>query len=163
MASVSKNSAVELLFKQGIEQKEISKLLHISETTISKIVVNKQLRRKRLDHDLRKNTAEEDALTALAHQSRIIRMISQKLGDGLPENLDDISMDELKAALIPKGEIDALQKLFTTIKGKELDWSAIVRILREFSNWLKDEDLEAAKEIVPHIDTYINIKRKSLQ
>ena len=90
-------------------------------------------------------------------------MISQKLGDGLPENLEEISMDELKAALIPKGEIDALQKLFTTIKGKELDWSAIVRILREFSNWLKDEDLEAAKDIVPHIDTYINLKRKSLQ
>ncbi|WP_346856577.1 hypothetical protein [uncultured Draconibacterium sp.] len=161
MAQLSKEAAAQILFKEGVEQKEIAKILKLSETTISKYAVNGNWRAKRLSHTIKKSTAEEDALTALAHQSRIIRLIADKLGDELEaKNKGDVSVDDLKAALIPKGEIDALQKLFTTIKGKELDWSAIVRILREFSVFLKNDNIQLAQLIVPHIDKYINLKRK---
>lgn len=160
--AINKKSAIEILFKQGIPQIEIARLLHISEVTVSKTVTTNNMKRRRLEHDLRKNTAEEDALTALAHQSKVIRMIADKLGESLNDTGDDMTMEDLKAALIPKGEIDALQKLFTTIKGKELDWSATVRILREYQNWLKDEDLEVAQLNIPHMDAYINLKRKNL-
>ena len=158
-----KEAAAEILFKEGIEQKEIARILKLSENTISNYVKKNGWKKKRLNHSIRKNTAEEDALTSLAHQSRIIRLISDKLAQSIEDIAEqDLSVDDLKAALIPKGEIDALQKLFTTIKGKELDWSAIVRILREFSVYLKDEELELAQAIVPHIDSYINLKRRSL-
>ena len=156
---LTKKAAVELLFKEGYEQKEIAKILKLSEATVSKYVTQGGLRKKRLDHSIKRTTSEENALTALAHQTTVIRMISEKLGEQLNANL---TTEELGKLLIPKGEIDAVQKLFTTVKGKELDWSAIVRILREFSMWLKEEDLELAQEIIEPIDKYLNEKRKSL-
>ncbi len=69
---------------------------------------------------------------------------------------------EKKGILVPKGEIDALQKLFTTIKGKELDWSYIVRIIREFIQYVKDKDIELAKDLAEIADEYINDKRRSI-
>lgn len=155
---LTKKAAVELLFKDGHEQKQIAKILRLSEATVSKYVTQGGLRKKRLDHSIKRNTSEENALSALAHQTTVIRMISEKLGENLNENM---TVKELGECLIPKGEIDAVQKLFTTVKGKELDWSAIVKILREFSVWLREEDLELAQDILDPIDKYLNEKRKS--
>ncbi len=74
-----------------------------------------------------------------------------------------MTVEELAKLLIPKGEIDAVQKkLFTTVKGKELDWSAMVQILRNFMSYLKETDVELAQELVPHVDGYINEKRRTL-
>lgn len=156
---LTKKAAVELLFKEGYEQKEIAKLVKLSEATISKYVTQGSLRKKRLDHSIKRQTSEENALSALTHQTTVIRMISEKLGEQITENM---TAEELGKLLIPKGEIDAVQKLFTTVKGKELDWSAIVKILREFSQWLKEEDLQLAQDIIEPIDKYLNEKRKSL-
>lgn len=156
---INKKAAAEILFKEGIEQASIARMLGLSEVTISKYVVTGNWRQKRVEHSIRRNTAEEDALTALAHQSRVIRMISEKLSDTLN---DDMSTDDLSKCLIPRGDIDALQKLFTSVKGKEIEWSSIVKILREFSTWMKEEDLKLAQAIVPYIDVYLNHKRKSL-
>lgn len=155
---LDKKAATAVLFKEGYEQKDIAKILKLSEVTISKYVKEGGLKKKRLEHSIHKQTAEENALTALAHQTTVIRMISEKLGEKLNE---DMSVEELGKCLIPKGEIDAVQKLFTTVKGKELEWSGIVKILREFSQWLKEEDLELAQDILDPIDKYINEKRKS--
>jgi len=156
---LNKKAAAELLFKEGYEQKDIAKILKLSEATISKYVTQGGLRKKRLDHSIKRQTSEENALSALAHQTTVIRMISEKLTEQLSPEL---STEELGKLLIPKGEIDAVQKLFTTVKGKELDWSAIVRILREFSVWLKEENLVLAQNIIEPIDKYLNEKRKSL-
>lgn len=156
---LNKKAAVELLYKEGYEQKQIAKMLKLSEATISKYVTQGGLKKKRLDHSIKRQTSEEIALSALTHQTTVIRMISEKLSDQIKE---DMTPEELGKLLIPKGEIDAVQKLFTTVKGKELDWSAIVRILREFSVWLKEEDLELAQDIIEPIDKYLNDKRKSL-
>ncbi|RKE02314.1 helix-turn-helix transcriptional regulator [Marinifilum flexuosum] len=156
---LTKEAAIALLFKEGYEQKDIARILRLSEATISKHVTKGDLRKKRLDHSIKRTTSEENALTALAHQTTVIRMISEKLGEQLN---DSLNTEELGKLLIPKGEIDAVQKLFTTVKGKELDWSAIVRILREFSVWLKEENLVMAQNIVEPIDKYLNEKRKSL-
>ncbi|PKQ69388.1 hypothetical protein BZG01_00170 [Labilibaculum manganireducens] len=156
---LTKKAAVELLFKEGYEQKQIAKMLKLSEATVSKYVTLGGLRKKRLDHSIKRNTSEENALSALSHQTTVIRMISEKLGADIN---DSMTVEELGKCLIPKGEIDAVQKLFTTVKGKELDWSAIVKILREFSQWLKEEDLNLAQDIIDPIDKYLNEKRKSL-
>lgn len=159
MAELTKQAAVGLLFKEGIEQKEIARLLKLSEKTVSGYVVSGNLKKKRLQHSIAKKTSEENALIALDHQSKVVRMMAEKLQEGITENM---SIEDLKAALIPKGEIDALQKLFTTIKGKELDWSYIVRIIREFIQYVKDKDIELAKDLAEIADEYINDKRRSI-
>jgi predicted transcriptional regulator len=159
MAELTKQAAVGLLFKEGIEQKEIARLLKLSEKTVSGYVVSGNLKKKRLQHSIAKKTSEENALIALDHQSKVVRMMAEKLQEGITENM---SIEDLKAALIPKGEIDALQKLFTTIKGKELDWSYIVRIIREFIQYVKDKDIELAQDLAEIADEYINDKRRSI-
>lgn len=159
MAELTKQAAVGLLFKEGIEQKEIARLLKLSEKTVSGYVVAGNMKKKRLQHSIAKKTSEENALIALDHQSKVVRMMADKLQEGMTENM---SIEDLKASLIPKGEIDALQKLFTTIKGKELDWSYIVRIIREFIQYVKDKDIELAKDIAEIADEYINDKRRSI-
>lgn len=159
MTTINKKAAAEILFKEGLEQKEIGRILGVSETSISKWVISGNWKSKRINHSIRKQTAEEDTLTALAHQSMVLRRLTEKLGESMQ---DDMSIDELKACLIPKGDVDAFQKLWTTVKGKELDWSAIVKILREFSQWLKNEDVELAQDLIEYIDKYLNDKRKSI-
>jgi predicted transcriptional regulator len=156
MATINKKAAAEILFKEGIEQKEIARMLAVSEATVSSWVIKGGWKNKRINHSIRKQTAEEDTLTALAHQSRVIRMLTEKYAETMTE---DMSIQDLKDCLIPKGDVDAFQKLWTTVKGKELDWSAMVKILREFSQWLRDEDIELAQRVVDPIDKYLNEKR----
>lgn len=155
--ALTKNSAIDVLFSEGWEQKDIARVLKLSEVTVSRYVTSNNLRKKRTTKSIARKTSEENALTALEHQSTIIRMMSEKLKSELTENP---TMEELKSALIPKGEIDALQKLFTTIKGKEMEWSAVVKIIREFTGWLREVDPKAAQGVVDHADDYINEKRR---
>lgn len=155
--ALTKNSAIDELFKAGWDQKDIARVLKISEVTVSRYAGKNGLRKKRAMQSLARQTSEENALIALEHQSTIIRLIGEKLRAELK---DDPSMDDLKAALIPKGEIDALQKLFTTIKGRELEWSAVVKIIREFTTFLKECNPKLAQDIIDHADDYINEKRR---
>jgi predicted transcriptional regulator len=158
--SLTKHSAIDELFKAGWEQKDIARVLKLSEVTVSRYAGKNGLRKKRAMQSLARQTSEENALIALEHQSTIIRLISEKLREKLTETA---TMEELQAALIPKGEIDALQKLFTTIKGKELEWSAVVKIIREFTSYLKESDTKLAQQIIDHADDYINEKRRVMQ
>jgi transposase len=157
--AISKQAAVEILFKDGVEQKDISKILKISEVTVSKIVTTGGLRKKRTMQTLAKKTCEDNALMALEHQSSIVRLMAEKLKTELTENP---SIEELRAALIPKSEIDALQKLFTTIKGKEMEWSTIVKNIREFIAWLREHRPDLAQQIIDPADDYINEKRSMM-
>ncbi len=157
MSKLSKNEAAFILFDNGINQKEIARILQVTEKTISSWKVKYAWEEKTVTYSLQKKTAEDNALEALAHQTRVIKLISKRLSDNIDENSD---LEALKGALIPKGEIDAVQKLFTTIKRKELEWGDKVRILREFCGWLKNEDLTLAQSVVEHVDTYLNESRK---
>lgn len=155
--ALTRNAAIEELFEAGWEQKDIARVLKLSEVTISRYVNKKNLRQKRSAHSLARKTATENALFAYEHQSTIVYRMAQKLKEDLPE---DASIDQLKAALIPKGEIDALQKLATTIRTKETEWSDVVKIIREFTSYLKDRNLELAQDIIDPADDYINEKRR---
>lgn len=155
--ALRKEAAIEILFQQGVEQKDIAKILKISEVTVSKVVTTGNLRKKRTMQSLAKKTSEDNALMALEHQSTIVRLMAEKLKEELSANP---TIDDLKSALIPKGEIDALQKLFTTIKGKEMEWSNVVKIIREFVAWTRENRPDLVQYIIDPADEYINDKRR---
>jgi len=156
---VNKKEAAEILFKEGFDQKDIARMLGLSVTTISKYAIAGNWRKMRQQHDLRILSAESDNEFSLAHQSRILRMMSEKLSQMVTT---EMTIDELKNCLLPKGEIDAVQKLSTTIARKDPDWKLIVRVLREFSVFLKEQNLELAQDVVMYIDKYINERRKKM-
>ncbi|MBS4057764.1 MAG: hypothetical protein KGZ82_10650 [Bacteroidales bacterium] len=154
---LDKHAAIRTLFNAGYEQRDIARILRLTEATVSKHVAKGNMKRKRIEHSINRQTSEENALAALAYQTKVLRMISEKLESELKE---DMSVSEMASKLIPKGEIDAVQKLFTTVKGRELDWSAMVQILRNLMAYVKEEDIELAQRLVPIIDVYINEKRR---
>lgn len=152
-----KSDAALILYREGWTQKEIAQIIKSTEKTVSNWRHKFNWDEKTVAYNTHRQTSEDNALAALAHQTKIIRLIAEKLGDEVTNNL---SAKELAGLLIPKGEIDAVQKLFTTIKRKELDWSDKVKTLREFATWLKEVDIELAKQIIGHIDTHLNETRR---
>ncbi|MFA7466966.1 MAG: helix-turn-helix domain-containing protein [Desulfotomaculaceae bacterium] len=157
MSKLSKHEAAFILYDSGVNQKEIARILEVTEKTISTWKVKYAWEERTISYSIGKKTAEDNALETLAHQTRIIKLISRRLAENVDEDSD---LETLRSALIPKGEIDAVQKLFTTIKRKELEWGDKVRILREFCAWLKNEDLTLAQSVVEHVDVYLNEERK---
>ena len=155
--AVTKKTAITELYNSGWEQKDIARILKLSEVTISKHVTKLSLKRQRCMQSIAKKTSVENALIALQYQSKIIKMIAQKLEEKLSDNPN---LEDLKNSLIPKGEIDALQKLFTTIKTKEMEWSSLVKIIREFIDYIKNVDIKLAQSLVDSADDYINAKRR---
>lgn len=64
--------------------------------------------------------------------------------------------------MIERGDIDALQKLFTTIKRDEIKFETLISIAKKILAFIADEDLDAAKKVEPIFGRFINEARKSL-
>ncbi len=77
---LDKHAAIKVLFNSGWEQKDIARILRLTEKTVSLHVKKGDMKRKRIAIGINRQTSEENALTALAHQTNIIRIISEKTG-----------------------------------------------------------------------------------
>ena len=103
---------------------------------------------------------EEKNTTEQTNEEYIKKMINYQL-----KSLDSL-MDEWesegKPRLIQKGEIDALSKLYATIKKKDVEWTTYVKIVRELVVYLQVENLALAKKIIPISNNFLNDKREEL-
>ena len=142
--------AAKILFDGGASNKDIAKLLGRTAKTIGVWREKDEWDRQRATTMLREQTSKETITEIIAYQLSALK----KLKEGYEQ--------EGGTKLIDKGDIDALQKLFTTIREKELEWGTIVKIMRGFLEWLKTEDLTAAQEIVGNVDMYLNHMRKNM-
>lgn len=142
--------AARVLYTDGWPQKDIARTLRRSEKTISTWKQEDNWEMQKSTTLIQKHTAEESVWELINYQLTALSNIKKQYEK------------EGATKLISKGDIDALQKLFTTVKGKELEWSAMVKILREFAQWLKGENLELAQELVDFMDSYLNEKRRTL-
>lgn len=155
--------AGKILYSNGFEQKEIARLLRKSEPTISKWKNEDNWELSKVSNSVQTLTATENSLAALNHQTRVLKLMADRFSRQLEDELArDAEGAELAKYLIPKGEIDAVQKLFTTIKRPEAEWSTLVKVLRDYANWLRDENLSLAQQNVEYMDIWLNDKRKSL-
>lgn len=148
--------AARILFNDGSTQKDIASMLNISEKTISDWAKKGNWDKKRSESNLKKQTSEEGVWELINYQLKVLKLIKEKHEVEL-ENCTDLK--EIKAKLIDRGDIDALQKLFTTIKGKEMEWSQRVKVIREFTEYLEGEDTKLAQSVVPLANQYLNEKR----
>ncbi|MGQ1889138.1 terminase gpP N-terminus-related DNA-binding protein [Thermophagus sp. OGC60D27] len=147
---MKERDAARILYTEGWTQKEIARTLRRSEKTICTWKQNDNWDKQKSESLIQRQTAEEGVWELILYQLNALKNIKQQYER------------EGSKKLISKGDIDALQKLFTTVKGKELEWSTIVKILREFAQWLKNENLELAQELVDYMDAYLNEKRRML-
>lgn len=148
IVKMEKREAARLLYMEGEQFAGISKLLNVSDTTLTKWAKDGDWRNKRTMKGLFEQTSVE-ALKELADYQlqALVNKKNQLLEAGDWELLD-------------KGHFDALSKAFSNIKGPELKWEHAVRVMRRFMEYLQANDLEAAKAIEEHSNIYINELRK---
>lgn len=154
--AINKKNAAEDLFNAGWTQQTIASILELSEQTISAWKIKHNWEQKRATRNMSREVAED----------RVWRLINFQLLV-LDANVED---QELKLknkeinALKPldKGDVDALQKLWTTVKAKQLDWSVLVNNVKDLTGFVAERDSELAKQLLNHCDDFLNYKRKNL-
>lgn len=156
---MEKVEAAKKLYFQGATQKEIAELLHVQPKTVGSWAKKEEWENKRSQFSMMKETSEEKVWKLITYQLKVIELISQKMEEQLDESLE---VSALKKLLIERGDIDALQKLFTTIKGKELEWSHIVNVIKELTEYLESSNFVLAKEFTSLANEFLNEKRKDL-
>lgn len=151
--------AAYILIKNGMSQKEAARILRKSENTVSGWAKKGKWNDKIVEESLFRETSEEKVRKLINFQLKVIEMIADKHSTSLN---DKLTVEELQKLLIGRGDIDALQKLFTTIKGKEMEWSQIVKVVRDLTEYVEAQDLELAKEITPLANEFLNEMRKNI-
>ena len=152
-----KHEAGLILYREGVPQKDIAGILNTTAKTVTNWKQKYDWDGQTVGFNIARKTSVDNATSALSHQTRVLRLIADKLSAQIQPGME---VDELKKLLIEKGEIDAVQKLFTTIKGKELEWGDRVKTIREFMQHLKEQNLDLAKKVVPFTDDYLNSIRR---
>ena len=140
------------MFNDGISGKEIARILGVAEQTVVNWKKRYYWEEERRKKPLARDTAED----------AVWELINYQL-DALKKIKDAYKLEKAdKPKLIDKGDIDALTKMFSTIKGKQLEWSSYVKIVREFVEHIQAIDLELAKSIIDMSDAFLNKKRTEL-
>lgn len=154
--AIDKKSAAQELYNAGWEQKQIAGILDLSEQTISTWKTKHRWEEKRATKNMAREVAEDRVWKLINFQLKVLDLQVDDQEEALRNKL----VDELKP--LDKGDVDALQKLWTTVKNKQLEWSVIVNIIKDFVGFISERDLELAKKILMHSDDYLNFKRKNL-
>lgn len=148
---MEKREAARTLYMTGdYTLQDISRLLSISDTTLTKWVKEGDWKTRRTMSGLFEQTSVE-ALKELAdYQLQALVQLKNKL------------VEEGNWQLLDKGHFDALSKAFSNIKGPELKWEHAVRIMRRFVEFLQDRDLSLAQRVAEHSDLFLNELRKHM-
>lgn len=146
----SKRVAARLMFMEGFAQNEIARTLGVSENTVSKWATSERWLEKRVAVDLFETNNTERVLRLIDYQLRALEQITETR-----EAIGDMK-------LIAAGDIDGLQKLFTTIRQKNQTFSGLLATVRDLLAFVEARDLELAKRLTEHADVFINEKRKTI-
>jgi predicted transcriptional regulator len=149
---MEKKDAAQILYNEGYSQADIAKMLSLSENTISKYSAKYKWKEKKISEELMQDNSLQRILKLIDYQTKALE---RKVDKWMDEDADDIK-------LIERGDIDALQKLFTTIRKDDKKFSDYVHVMKEFLTWLQIDNLELAKQLTEVADEFINEKRKLL-
>lgn len=126
-----------LYVKEGVNQKEIAQRVGSAEATI---------RRWREKHGWDKQ--KETMVMVKDNQLSSLYRKLEKLNQHVESNQDN---------LVTSKDVDAIVKLTSAIKKLEVDTSLgeIIDVAKKFTSFVQEYDLEMAKKIANHFDTFI--------
>lgn len=145
-----REAAKSLYINENLDQKEIARILSISPNTVTRWKQDDNWG----DAQLLRENSTLDILDLISYQTRTLKKIKERYLNS--EDYED------KLPLLNKGDIDALQKLHSTVKNDARKFNDYVIVMKEFFEFLQDEDLDAAKKLTPIADMFLNEKRKQL-
>lgn len=138
-----KEIARELFFMDK-PQKTIASIVKKSEQTICKWAEEE-------------NWDEERALQKASEKGikkRILALIDYELRVIEQENEENLKTGG-KLKHIDKGHVDALSKLLSGVKSKELTFAEKVKLVTDFCEHIADQDPKLAKELIKFSDSFI--------
>lgn len=141
---MDKKDAAWVLYEKGYTQKNIAQILKVSEQTIVTWKKEKDWDKKLADRKELYESNADKILKLIAYQLRALeRMTSEWEETGSKQ-------------LIGKGEIDALSKLYSTIKTKETSWAQTIETIKLFMEYLQQQNIDLAKKVADFADMFLN-------
>ena len=148
---MTKKDAAQVLFLQDYTLQQIADILGYNIMTIQKWSQKGNWKEKRVNENMLHDNAVATIMELIDYQ---VQALKRKKDEWLKE-------DQQSTRLIERGDLDGLQKLFTTIRKDTKRFTDYVYIIKEFFEWLQIEDIHFAKELSPLADKFINIKREA--
>lgn len=153
---MEKKEAARLLYMEGVTQREIAQMMRVAENTVSRWKQDGNWQGKKVSLDLLQDNSTQRIMELIDYQTRALDAMRKQF-------IEEYESGDLESLpLIQRGDIDALQKLFTTIKKDARKFSDYVVIIKEFFEYLQESNLDIAKELTINADQFLNEKRKKL-
>jgi hypothetical protein len=149
---LEKQKAAKILFTEGYMQNNIAKLLHVSVNTVNRWAISGKWKEQRINQSLLEDNSVQRILEMIDYQTKTIKKRIESWQKEDPDN----------PKLIERGDIDALQKLFTTIKRDSKKWSDYVSVIKEFFEFLQSQNLDIAKQVSDYGDKFLMLKKDSM-
>lgn len=147
---MDKRDAAFTLFQEGYTGKHIAKVMGVTEQTVSSWKKSDKWDEKVANHKQLWESNAEKVMKLISYQ---LRALERKVTEW---------EDEGSNQLIGKGEIDALSKLYATIKTKEMTWANHISVMKAFVEFLSRENFELAKQLTEPVDLFLNEIREQL-
>lgn len=142
------------LYLKEISQKEIARILRVTEVTVSAWATKNDWKVQRAELLSRQDSRVKILANLIDYQLEAMQAT-------IDDNRQQFEFENKKLKPIDKGEIDALVKLFSAVKGSELSWSKTVDVTRELMIFLNERSPDLAKALVPYSDDFILTKREA--
>ena len=155
MTIKQKKEAAEELFLKGLTGVEIARILDVSENSVSSWSTDGQWRMKRANLQAQKSGRMEMVSEIIDYQLQATRQ-------RIETNRKNAADTSQPLQPIDKGEIDAISKLFATIKGKEITWAMYVDVIRELMTFISNKNHDVAKMVDPYSNEFLYNKREVL-
>lgn len=149
---MDKKDAALILYREGYSQTDIADLIKVSSNTISKWTREGQWQEKKISTEVLQDNSVQRILKLIDYQTKALE---RRVNTWIDEDQESIK-------LIERGDIDALQKLFTTIRQDAKKFSDYVNVVKELLSFIQERDLDLAKALADPADEFIQEKRKLL-
>ena len=151
---MEKRDAARALYLDGWNQADIARALKISEQTVSKWSSDAKWKQLKVSRLLIEDNSVQRLYEIIDYQTT---MLKRKKDQWLSEDPEGKNIH-----LIERGDIDALQKLFSCIKKEAHNFSAYATVLKELLEFAQAADLELAKQLTAVGDAFLQHKQTSM-
>jgi predicted transcriptional regulator len=147
-----KREAAKVLYMEGIKQEDICDILSVAPNTITRWKQQDNWVERKIQRNMHDQTIEDSVRELIAYQLEVLKY---------KKNLQ-LALAAEERELIGRGDIDALQKLFTTVKRDILKYETYIKVIKQVLAFAADENIEVAKKLEPITNKFLNEISKTL-
>lgn len=144
--------AAKQLYLDGWEQSRIATALGIAQKTISSWKKNNDWDKERIQMSVIAQESAQRVWALIDYQTKALDQQRKRFEDAAQE-------EGTPLALIDKGHLDALQKLFSIVKAKETKFLDVIKIAMSLLDFIQSKDLKLAKASHEYFTKFIEENR----